>query len=329
MTDARRRGELVDRILEASIVGSFGRTGYTVRRRLERWTEADGCGRRILVTGANSGIGLAVTERLLERGAEVVLTTRSPAKSAATLAHLHTRLGPDAASRARAIELDLSALTSVRQAAERLLAGPPIDVIVHNAGAMFPTRALTEDGLEQTYQVHVVGPFLLTALLLPMLQQRPDPRVVLVASGGMYTEALSAGRIDSPGRYRPAVAYARAKRGQVELSAEWHARLAVSTGIAFHAMHPGWVHTPGLTASLPAFSRALRPLLRTPEQGADTIVDLALAPRQAEADAGGRFWLDRRPRPEHRLRRTRTPASERALLWRRVAADASIDPSPA
>jgi len=328
MADAGDRGRTVDRILEASILGSFGRTGHSVRRRLERWTEPDGRGRRVLVTGANSGIGRATAERLLECGAEVILTTRDVEKSAATLAQLRATLGPEAAGRAETLELELASLDAVRLAAEHLLSGPPIDVLVHNAGAMFPTRTLTRDGLEQTYQVHVVSPFLLTTLLLPMLRQRPDPRVIVVASGGMYTEALSVRRIDSPGHYRPAVAYARAKRGQVELSAEWHARLAESTGIAFHSMHPGWVHTPGLTASLPTFSRTLRPLLRTPAQGADTIVALSLFPRDAAADAGGRFWLDRRPRPEHRLKRTRTPASERALLWQRVAADAAVDPEP-
>jgi hypothetical protein len=92
-------------------------------------------------------------------------------------------------------------------------------------------------------------------------------------------------------------------------------------------MHPGWARTPGLATSLPTFDRLLRPLLRSPEEGADTILHLALAPRGERPDdplAGGRFWADRRPRATDRLTRTVCDDAERSALWERLMADAGI-----
>lgn len=331
------RPSLVDRALEASVVGSFSRLGYTVRRRLERWDDPPdaGVGRCVLVTGANSGIGAATVAALLARGAEVVGTARTAARGEgardgllAAAQRLAPNIDPELLARRLSLEvLDLDRLDHVRGLAERLTRLPPVDVVVHNAGAMFPERTTTVDGLERTWQVHVVAPFLLTMLLVPSLAERPDARVVWVSSGGMYTERLVVRRLDSPRSYRPAVAYARAKRAQVELVKELHRRLGERTGIAFHAMHPGWARTPGVSSALPTFDRLMRPLLRTPAQGADTIVHLALAERREgaeDASRGGAFWGDRRPRPTDRLARTVCDDEERAALWERLMADAGI-----
>jgi len=93
----------------------------------------------------------------------------------------------------------------------------------------------------------------------------------------MYTQRLDPAALQmTPRGYRGVTAYARAKRAQVALSREWARRLA-GTGITFHAMHPGWVDTPGIAAALPGFHRVMWPLLRTPGEGADTIVWLAAA----------------------------------------------------
>ncbi len=327
----------IDRALEASVVGSFSRVGIRLRRRLEHWEDPDGTGRRVLVTGGNSGLGLATARQLLQRGAHVIVTTRDEAKGEAARAELVATAAPDGSSMSRAdvsarlqtAVLDLDQLGSCRALVERsdILTG--LDAVVHNAGAMFPTRTSTSDGLERTYQVHVVAPFLLTMLLVPYLAERPDPRVVWVASGGMYTERLVVRRIDSPGGYRPSVAYARAKRGQVEIAKELQRRLADRTGIAFHAMHPGWARTPGLESSLPGFTRVVGPLLRSPEEGSDTVVHLALAPRVGPAMSGGAFWHDRRPRSTDRLARTITTDDERSALWERLTADAGLAPAEA
>jgi dehydrogenase/reductase SDR family member 12 len=197
---------------------------------------------------------------------------------------------------------------------------------VHNAGTMFPTRELSIDGLELTYQVHVVAPFLLTALLLPQLATCEDGRVVTVSSGGMYTERLVVRRLESPRGYRPSVAYARAKRAQVELGHEWHRRIGARMGVAFHVMHPGWAATPGLASSLPRFARLAAPLLRRPDDAVDTVTYLALAERTRPEHDGGHFWHDRLPRPTDRLERTRCEPQDRLELWDRVCTDAGVDP---
>ena len=333
------RGSLLDRALEASVVGSFSRIGIVLRRRTQRWPElADaGRGRSALVTGGNSGIGLATAAGLLARGVRVVITTRDEAKGAQARATLLDLVAPvggpldraEVGARLVTASLDLDRLGSVRALAERIDMLGPINVLVHNAGAMFAERSMTEDGLERTWQVHGVAPFLLTMLLVPHLTMRPDARVVWVSSGGMYTERLVVRRVDSPGGYRPSVAYARAKRAQVELVRELHRRLGEPTGIAFHAMHPGWARTPGLRTSLPTFARFVGPLLRSPAEGADTILHLALSERSGADDdplAGGRFWADRSPRTTDRLSRTVADDAERAALWDRLVADAGVVP---
>ena len=326
------RAARLDRALEASVVGSFTRIGIRLRRRTQRWQEPQGAGRRVMVTGGNSGLGYATARSLLQRGSRVLITTRDERRGEGARASLIDSVTSEDGdreeieSRLETAVLDLDSLDSVRSLAQRSDLLTDVDVVVHNAGAMFPTRTVTDDGLEQTYQVHVVAPFLLTMLLVPHLAARPDPRVAWVSSGGMYTERLVVRRIDSPSGYRPSVAYARAKRAQVELARELHRRLGEQTGIAFHAMHPGWARTPGLESSLPGFTRIVGPFLRDPAEGADTIVHLALEPRSSPAMQGGRFWLDRRPRTTDRLRRTLATDEERAALWDRLTIDAGIPP---
>ena len=107
--------------------------------------------------------------------------------------------------------------------------------------------------------------------------------------------------------------YARTKRAQVILTELWAKRLA-GTGVVVHAMHPGWVDTPGVASSLPRFHRLTGPLLRSPEQGADTIVWLGAAAEPGESSGG--FWHDRRRRPTHRVPWTRETPEDRERLWR-------------
>jgi dehydrogenase/reductase SDR family protein 12 len=148
------------------------------------------------------------------------------------------------------------------------------------------------------------------------LQAAPRARILFVASGGMYSQPLSVADLEmTRADYDGTKAYARAKRAQATLAEMW-AEFLQPDDIVVHAMHPGWADTPGVRRSLPTFRRITGPLLRSPEQGIDTLVWLA-ADDGAPLDTTGRFWLDRRPRPIHRLpstRRSDTPA-ERRRLW--------------
>jgi dehydrogenase/reductase SDR family member 12 len=137
-----------------------------------------------------------------------------------------------------------------------------------------------------------------------------------MSSGGMYTQSLPT---DDPeyrrGQYRGVTAYARTKRIQVAFTPILARRWA-SQHIRVYSMHPGWADTPGVTAALPGFRAVTGPLLRTPEQGADTALWLAAT---TPAPPTGRFWHDRRPRPQHYLPLTRYGEQDCELLWRYCA----------
>ena len=160
----------------------------------------------------------------------------------------------------------------------------------------------------------VLGPFLLTSELLPLLRATPGgARVLWIASGGMYTQSLDVDALEmGADGYSGTTAYARAKRAQVVLAEEWGKRLR-DDRIAVHAMHPGWADTPGLETGLPGFRTLLGPILRSPEEGADTIVWLAAAEEPGRLT--GKFWLDRAPRSTTKLVRSGATAEEREKLW--------------
>ncbi|MCW2985882.1 MAG: hypothetical protein JWR63_3452, partial [Conexibacter sp.] len=204
---------------------------------------------------------------------------------------------------------DLSSLADVRRFAAELAAREGrIRVLVHNAGALPARRTLTGDGNELTLATNVLGPFLLTGLL----HDRTD-RIVNVSSGGMYATKLDVDDLQSErGAFSGTKAYANTKRAEVVLTELWARRLDPAATV-IHAMHPGWADTPGLAASLPAFHRLTRPILRDAAQGADTIVWLGAA--DAPGATTGLFWHDRAPRPTSYVRWTRESAADRARLW--------------
>jgi NAD(P)-dependent dehydrogenase (short-subunit alcohol dehydrogenase family) len=279
----------------------------------------------VLVTGPTSGLGMATTLALADLGARIVLVGRSEARLAGLRDRLVRAHGED---RFPCVVADMGSLASVRDAAERILATESrLDVLIDNAGAIYPGRREGPDRIEATLALLVVGPFVLVAGLAPLLRRTPGSRVISVTSGGMYTQRLHLDYLelrDEP--FSGPRAYGRAKRAQVALMREW-SRRSRGTGVAFAAMHPGWADTPGLAETLPGFHRVMRPLLRTPDQGADSIVWLATHPDPAAVD--GRLFLDRRPRPFDRLRSTRLSSDDRRRLWEIVVGlTGGADPAP-
>jgi dehydrogenase/reductase SDR family protein 12 len=201
----------------------------------------------------------------------------------------------------------------VRVANEILADEPTIDVLINNAVVLPPERIITEEGLELSHATNLVAPFALTDALIPRMVESSPSRIINVISGGMYTETLDVDDLNyEDSEYRGTVAYARAKRGLMVLTKLWADQLAGS-GVTVNATHPGWVDTPGVKDSLPGFHRLMRPLLRSPKQGADTIMWLAASPDVASVS--GKLWHDRAARTEYRLRKTRETAEDRSRLW--------------
>ncbi len=204
-----------------------------------------------------------------------------------------------------------------RSGREILATEDRLDVLVDNAGAIYPERSETAEGIERTLAVLVVGPCALESGLMPLLQQTPSARVIAVTSGGMYAQPVDLEDLQWTSRpYVGARVYAQGKRIQVALMREW-ARRSAGGSVSFNAMHPGWADTPGLAESLPGFYRLMRPLLRTADQGADTITWLAT---NSDLRApGGRLYLDRRARPFDRVPWTRLGRDDREELWDEIA----------
>jgi len=269
----------------------------------------------------------AETRALLASVARVVLVGRSEERLARVRDDLVATHGAD---RFPIVVADMASLASVRAAVAAILESESrLDVVIDNAGAIFPERRETADGIEATFATMVVGPFALITGLRPLLERTGGARVVAVTSGGMYTQPLPLDDLGyTSGTFSGPRAYARAKRAQTALVREWARRLAAAdSDVTINAMHPGWADTPGLADTLPGFYRFMGPVLRSPAEGADTIVWLAADP--AAAGLSGGLFLDRRPRPFDRVPMTRLTGADRRRLWHLVVAMCgAADPLP-
>ncbi len=242
----------LDEWLDAVIVPSYTNVGYRLRRAL-MWNptdlDVDLNGKVIAITGANSGIGFATAQGLAQRGATIYVLTRNlergeDARKRLILATRNPHIYFE--------QIDLSNLASVRDCADRLLAqANRLDGLINNAGADFRERTITVDGLEANFATNVLGPFLLTNSLMPLLKHAAPSRIVNVSSGGMYTAKLDVNDFQFERKpFNNLAAYAQAKRAQVMLTEMWAAMLR-NDGVTVNAMHPGWVDTPIVRAGLP------------------------------------------------------------------------------
>jgi len=270
-------------------------------------------GRVCVVTGASSGIGKAASLALARLGATMVLVCRDQARGQSALADVAAAAGGAGSAGPPMLELaDLSSLDQVRDLARRLGARPRIDVLVNNAGLVVGHRRLTADGLEWTFAVNHLAPFLLTNLLRTRLAASAPARVVTVASTAHHGASLDLADLQAERRYLPMLAYANSKLANILFTREL-ARKLDGTGITANCLHPGTVAT-GFGHS---GSRALRlgltiarPFLRSAEAGASTVAYLASSPEVAGRSGG--YYVGRKLRAPSRAARDDALAHD---LW--------------
>ncbi|NQX88730.1 MAG: SDR family NAD(P)-dependent oxidoreductase [Halioglobus sp.] len=292
-------------------VSLFTRLGYHFGRKRFHPMSASIKGQHIVITGSSAGLGYATAKALARRGAHLTLVMRDKAKADAAIEALQSSTG----NKEIRYELaDLSLMRDVESLVKKLRRrGHAIDVLINNAGALFNPRAETIEGLEKSFALLLLSPYRLTEGLKPLLKKATAPRVINIVSGGMYTQKLDVDTLqnDDGEKYSGSIAYAREKRALMVLTEEW-ARAWAEDGIVVNAMHPGWADTPGVQSALPEFRCVMRALLRSPEEGADTIVWLAAA-REAGL-VSGKLFLDREIRKTHLLKKTRESVAERSKL---------------
>lgn len=294
---------------------AFTRAGYAAQhsRGLSRFMD----GRTVAITGPTSGLGLAAAKLLARLGAHLVLVGRDRGRLETAAEAVRAVDGRDAVT---LLEADLSLIAEGHRLADEIMVRDLIpDVWINNAGALFAERGETAEGHERALAVNLLVPALLCARLGPALAARGG-RLINVVSGGLYLQGLKLDDLQyRNGSYDGAKAYARAKRGLLALTRHW-AGAPTTSGTCWHAMHPGWADTPGVAQSLPGFYQRLGTRLRTPAQGADTMVWLASHPEGGNPKHSGRFWFDRAPRPEALLPGTAVSTDDTAALLAQLQA---------
>ncbi|MFG3125743.1 SDR family NAD(P)-dependent oxidoreductase [Streptomyces sp. NPDC048201] len=309
---------LIDTALDRSVVLGYGWPGLIVRRALPGWPDGPERmdGKVVLVTGAGSGVGLAAAIGFARLGASVRVLGRSQERAEEAAALTREQAGDDVD--VRPVACDVSSLAALRDFTTRFLEQEDrLDVLVNNAGVMPDERQYSADGVELTFATHVLAPWVLIEELTPLLTRAAPSVVINVTSGGQYGQQLPAGDPESEDTsYNPKRFYARTKRAQVVLTEQWAERLR-EQGVHVHSMHPGWADTKGVRNWMPVFRAVTRPIIRTPAQGADTIVWLGSAHEATDSD--GLFWHDRRPRPTtYTIGADDDPEGVRAELWEYV-----------
>ncbi|KAI9022498.1 putative short-chain dehydrogenase [Hyaloraphidium curvatum] len=284
---------------------AFTASGYA--RSAKRYVAsdlADMSGKAVVVTGANSGLGYAASVAFAKLNADVHMVCRSKGKGDEAREKIVKETGNE---RVYLHLLDLSSIASIRPFVEKLeaqLGGKGVSVLCNNAGVLNNEKVVCKEGLEESYATNLVGTFHLTELMLPLLEKAKPARVITVSSGGAYNASLS-NLLTSPdsAKWDGVFAYAKQKRGQIELTNKWAEIYPFeNSGIRFFSYHPGWSSTPGVARSLPAMDKSMGTMLRTQEQGADTMVWLAALPESLLAERGvknGSFFFDRAVAVQH------------------------------
>jgi len=272
-------------------------------------------GKTCVVTGANSGIGLATARGLAEKGARVLLLCRDEKKGLQALEGIRRATGNEALS----LHLvDLARQEQLREAGAAIReACPVIDVLVNNAGTWISEYTLTDQGVEKVFAVNHLGPFLLTHLLYPSLRKAEDGRIINVSSDNHYQAEMYFEDLNLSDRYHGLRSYAQSKLANVMFTVEFN-RCKPDSQIDVNAVQPGLVHTDiGLkhTSWLHALAWKVRRSFwksKTPEEGAATNIYLATA--DEARGRSGLYWDECRPKP---AAPSTQDSEQTGRLWRR------------
>ncbi|HJP65273.1 MAG TPA: SDR family NAD(P)-dependent oxidoreductase, partial [Actinomycetota bacterium] len=239
-------------------------------------------GKQVVLTGATNGIGLAAAEALAAKGALLAIVARNPERARDAVHRITAAGGPD--TTVDVLDADLSSQASVRGLGAQILERyPRVDVLVNNAGAVNRTRQLTEDGLELTWAVNHLAPFLLTNLLLERLRASAPARVVATSSDAhrgarmVPFDDLNAERSYGANGF---ARYGQTKLANILFTIELARRLEGS-GVTANCVHPGFVATGFNRNNGPLMRLAMtvaRPFSRSPQKGAETLVWLVESP---------------------------------------------------
>jgi len=252
-------------------------------------------GKRVVLTGATNGIGLAAAIELGRRGADLTLVARNPSRAAEAVRRI------SAVSRGSIPDVmlaDLASQSSIRQLAAQLLARyPRIQVLLNNAGAIYARRQMTADGVELTWAVNHLAPFLLTNLVLDRMKTSRPARIVTTSSGAHEGARIPFDDLNAQRSWGGAgfTRYGETKLANVLFTAELARRLE-GTGVTANAFHPGFVAT-GFNRNNGVLMRLgmaiSRPFARSPQKGAETLV--WLVDSEEASDLNGAYVFDRRP----------------------------------
>jgi NAD(P)-dependent dehydrogenase (short-subunit alcohol dehydrogenase family) len=277
-------------------------------------------GKTIVITGGSSGIGEVAAETLAQMGARIILVARNKSRADATLERLR-RSGPSVAH--SVYFADLTRLAEMKRlAAEIANREPPIDILINNAGALFGTRRLTEDGLEHTFALNHMSYFVVTVGLRERLLASGGARIINTASAAHQGAILDFDDLQSAKNFRAMRAYGRSKLCNILFTRQLARRLQ-GTNVTANCLHPGFVATRFADESgglISRFAWLAKLFAISPVEGARTIVYLASSPEVANVT--GQYFYKCRP-----ITPSAPALDDRAALalWERSAALADVE----